>query len=110
MTLLLRPDIVRNDRPSEDGRTTDMVRIPGGTFRMGSDKHYAEEAPAHPVTLDGIWIDRTPVANRQFTRFVIVTGHKINAEIPPAALHAEAIDISTSHLGFRCVKRTAATE
>jgi formylglycine-generating enzyme len=23
-----------------------MVRIPGGTFRMGSDKHYPEEAPA----------------------------------------------------------------
>ena len=28
----------------------------------------------------------------------------------PAARHAEAIDTSTSHLGFRCVKRTAATE
>ena len=23
----------------------DMLRIPGGTFRMGSDKHYPEEAP-----------------------------------------------------------------
>jgi formylglycine-generating enzyme required for sulfatase activity len=28
----------------------------------------------------------------------------------PAARHAEAIDTSTSHLGFRCVKRTSATE
>jgi formylglycine-generating enzyme required for sulfatase activity len=27
-----------------------MVFIPGGTFRMGSDKHYAEEAPSHRVT------------------------------------------------------------
>ena len=30
----------------------DMVFIPGGTFRMGSDKHYPEEAPAHRVTVD----------------------------------------------------------
>ena len=28
----------------------------------------------------------------------------------PAARHAEAIDTSTSHLGFRCVMRGAATE
>jgi formylglycine-generating enzyme required for sulfatase activity len=83
MTLLLRPDIVRNDRPSEDSRTADMVWIPGGTFRMGSDKHYPEEAPAHLVTVDGFWIVRTPANNRQFTRFVIATGHKTTAEISP---------------------------
>ena len=33
--------------------TADMVRIPGGTFRMGSDDHYPEEAPVHRVTVDG---------------------------------------------------------
>ena len=63
---LLRTDIERNDRPSEDSRTGDMVRIPGGTFRMGSNDHYPEEAPVHRVTVDGFWIDRTPVTNRQF--------------------------------------------
>jgi len=31
-----------------------MVFVPGGTFRMGSDKHYPEEAPAHKVTVDGL--------------------------------------------------------
>ena len=50
---LLRTDIERNDRPSEDRRTGDMVRIPGGTFRMGSNDHYPEEAPVHRVTVDG---------------------------------------------------------
>ena len=83
MTTLLRTDIVRNDRPSEDSRTDDMVRIPGGTFRMGSDNHYPEEAPVHRVTVDGFWIDRTPVTNRQFKAFVKATGHKTFAEIPP---------------------------
>ena len=32
-----------------------MIWIPGGTFLMGSDKHYPEEAPAHrAVHLDGV--------------------------------------------------------
>jgi formylglycine-generating enzyme required for sulfatase activity len=43
-----------------------MVGIPGGSFRMGSDKHYPEEAPSHRVTVGGFWIDRTPVTNPQF--------------------------------------------
>ena len=30
----------------------DMIRLPGGTFYMGSDKHYPEEAPAHRVTIE----------------------------------------------------------
>ena len=34
-----------------------MVWIPGGTFMMGSDGHYPEEAPAHEVTVDGFWMD-----------------------------------------------------
>jgi formylglycine-generating enzyme required for sulfatase activity len=41
-----------------------MVWIEGGTFRMGSDRHYPEEAPSHLVCVDGFWIDRTPVTNR----------------------------------------------
>ena len=55
--MVLRAEIERHDRQSEASRTDDMVRIPGGTFRMGSTDHYPEEAPAHRVTLDGFWID-----------------------------------------------------
>ena len=47
-----------------------MVFVPGGTFRMGSDHHYPEEAPSHRVSVDSFWIDRTPVTNRQFKEFV----------------------------------------
>jgi formylglycine-generating enzyme required for sulfatase activity len=61
----------------------DMIQIPGGRFTMGSDRHYPEEAPAHPVQVDGFWIDRTPVTNAQFRRFVEATGHVTFAEIPP---------------------------
>src|SRR5215203_7344963 len=62
---------------------SDMVWIPGGTFRMGSDEHYAEEAPAHLVSVDGFWIDRCPVTNERFARFVDATGHVTFAELPP---------------------------
>src|SRR5499433_2770929 len=64
-------------------RAANMVFIPGGTFRMGSDKHYPEEAPVHRVSVDGFWIDHTPVTNRDFRRFVNATGYVTFAEIPP---------------------------
>src|SRR5262245_51906984 len=62
----------------------DMVWIAGGTFRMGSDRHYPEEAPVHRVTVGGFWVDRTPVTNRQFRAFVNATGYVTFAEIAPA--------------------------
>ena len=71
---------LRTDLTAED-----MVLIPGGTFLMGSDHHYAEEAPAHRVTVDPFWIDVTPVTNWQFTAFVAATGHRTTAEIAPRA-------------------------
>lgn len=63
----------------------DMVWIPGGTFRMGSDQHYPEEAPPHQVRVDGFWMDRHPVTNAQFREFVDQTGYVTFAEIPPRA-------------------------
>ena len=60
-----------------------MIWIPGGAFRMGSDRHYVEEAPAHRVIMDGFWMDATPVTNRQFAAFVEATGHVTAAERKP---------------------------
>jgi formylglycine-generating enzyme required for sulfatase activity len=60
-----------------------MRWIPAGTFLMGSDAHYPEEAPAHKVTVDGFWIDCRPVTNEAFAKFVAETGHTTVAEIPP---------------------------
>src|SRR5262245_7963930 len=60
-----------------------MVWIPGRTFTMGSDHHYPEERPAHPVAVDGFWMDRYPVTNERFRRFAEATGHVTFAEIPP---------------------------
>ena len=57
-----------------------MVWIPGGTFMMGSDTHYPEEAPAHRVSVDGFWMDVFTVTNRDFSRFFEENGYVTFAE------------------------------
>ncbi|HEY9444222.1 MAG TPA: SUMF1/EgtB/PvdO family nonheme iron enzyme, partial [Gemmatimonadales bacterium] len=63
--------------------TANMAWIPGGELGMGSDRHYPEERPVHRVAVDGFWIDRTPVTNKEFARFVEATGYVTLAELPP---------------------------
>ena len=53
-----------------------MIFVPGGEFRMGSDRHYAEEAPVHRVSVGAFWIDRAPVTNTASSgEFVNATNH-----------------------------------
>lgn len=77
MTSILETGLARGDLQQ------DMVWLDGGLFQMGSDNHYSEEAPRHPVRVDGFWIDVKPVTNRQFAHFVEATGHVTTAEIAP---------------------------
>lgn len=69
-------------KPSRSVRAG-MVQIAGGRFRMGSDAHYPEEAPARWVEVDDFWIDVHPVTSREFARFVRETGWVTVAEQPP---------------------------
>ena len=66
---------------------SDAVWIGPATFRMGSDVHYAEEAPSRDVAVDGFRIDRHQVTNRRFAAFVADTGYLTVAEraLDPAA-------------------------
>ena len=74
---------MQRNGPAEEGGDSRTVLIPGGTFRMGSNKHYPEEAPVHRVSIDAFRIDTTPVTNRQFDEFVRATSYVTFAEIPP---------------------------
>jgi formylglycine-generating enzyme required for sulfatase activity len=65
------------DAPAE------MAWIPGGMFRMGSDRHYPEERPVHRALVDSFWIDRYLVTNEQFSRFVEGTNYVTFAERLP---------------------------
>src|SRR5262245_61359793 len=62
-----------------------MVWIPGGEFVMGSAHAKAQrnEQPAHPVKLDGYWMDEHEVTNAEFRQFVEATGYVTTAEKPP---------------------------
>jgi formylglycine-generating enzyme len=62
---------------------TAMISIPGGTFQMGSNDFYPEERPVHRVTVESFWMDKHPVTNAGFRRFVHATGYKTVAERPP---------------------------
>src|SRR3954471_18166755 len=77
-------DMLQRTSPSQTA-SAEMVRIEGGTFRMGSDRHYQEEAPSHRVSVDDFSIDRAPVTNRQFRMFVKATGYVTLAEKTPDA-------------------------
>ncbi len=77
---------VRSSSRNQDGAVPgahDMALISGGVFRMGSDRHYPEEAPVHRVAVGSFWIDQTPVTNRQFRQFVEATGYRTVAETAP---------------------------
>lgn len=64
-----------------------MVRLGGGTFRMGSDDFYPDERPVHDRHVGSFWIDRFEVTNEQYAAFVDDTGYVTVAEreLDPAA-------------------------
>lgn len=61
-----------------------MVWVPGGEFTMGTQSAigWNDEKPAHPVRVDGFWMDETDVTNAQFRAFVDATGYFTTAEKP----------------------------
>lgn len=62
---------------------TELVELPGASFRMGSTRFYPEEAPEHTVTVGPFAIERHPVTNAQFAAFVADTGYVTVAERAP---------------------------
>lgn len=62
--------------------TENMVHVAGGEFAMGSADFYPEERPVRRVSVDSFSIDRDPVTNEEFSRFVDATGYVTVAERP----------------------------
>jgi formylglycine-generating enzyme required for sulfatase activity len=62
--------------------TSRMMRVPAGTFAMGSESFYPDEGPVRRVSVDAFEIDEHPVTNAQFADFVAATGYRTVAERP----------------------------
>ena len=60
----------------------EMASLPGGEFRMGSDRFYPEEGPVATVRVDAFELDRRAITNGEFRRFVEETGYVTVAERP----------------------------
>ncbi|WP_270619443.1 formylglycine-generating enzyme family protein [Paenibacillus macerans] len=66
------------------GVQSNMVRLEGGTFLMGTDDKEGfpsdGEGPVREVTVSPFYIDSYAVTNRQFSEFVRATGYRTDAE------------------------------
>jgi formylglycine-generating enzyme required for sulfatase activity len=47
-----------------------LVRVPGGTFRMGSPAGRPDERPVHVVGVGPFFLGRTPVTRAQYAPFL----------------------------------------
>lgn len=84
-----------------------MTQLPGGTFRMGSERFYPEEAPCRMVRVGPFWIDNTPVTNADFAAFVDATGYRTFAELPPDPKLYQLDDPALAVPGSAVFQRTA---
>ena len=83
-----------------------MAWIPGGRFWMGCEGcGMADALPVHLVEVDGFWMDRTPVTNADFERFVKATRYVTVAERPLDAKIFPAFPGRCSCPGRRCSQR-----
>jgi formylglycine-generating enzyme len=84
-----------------------MRAIEGGTFTMGSERFYPEEAPLRRVRVDGFYMDETPVTNAQFAAFVAATGHVTVAEVAPDPRDYPDMDPQMARAGSLVFHKTA---
>lgn len=73
------------DTPRQQLNHSEMVFIPAGNFIMGVDKEDGkigleigvDSLPSHKVYVDGFYMDKYEVTNKQYRVFVLDTGHRI---------------------------------
>lgn len=74
------------EQPNAVDTPPGMVWVSGVHFTMGAqsgdNQALPREKPAHPVAVDGFFIDKTELTNAEFKKFVDATGYVTMAEKP----------------------------
>ena len=78
-------------RPQDGGV---MVFVPSGTFQMGVSTGGVADAgmnefPEHPVQVDGFWIDKYPINNKQYAEFLNLRGNQQEGGVTWLELESE---------------------
>jgi formylglycine-generating enzyme len=76
------PSVRAEDALGYGEGVSSLVEIPAGLLRMGSDEFYPEEGPVHERPVEAFALERAPVTNEEFARFVEATGYVTVAERP----------------------------
>ena len=58
-----------------DGK--EMIFMPGGSFIMGSNDGNPNHQPQHQVSVAGFYLDRWPVTNAEYKKFIDATSHSV---------------------------------
>lgn len=67
----------RRRGPEGDYLLPSLVEVPAGTYTIGIDEgHYADESPAHPVSLETFYIGQFPVTNAEWALFMQAGGYE----------------------------------
>lgn len=84
---------IQNQNPPPDPSPKGMVWIPGGEFSMGANdppdmdevgmNATLDARPIHRVYVDGFYMDKTDVTNKEFAEFAKATGYVTVAERIP---------------------------
>ncbi|MBK8129660.1 MAG: SUMF1/EgtB/PvdO family nonheme iron enzyme [bacterium] len=71
------PRLTRHSGPHGDYLLPPLAAIPGGRYTMGADKsQYADERPAHQVTIAPFEMAAFPVTNAEYALFMVAGGYE----------------------------------
>ncbi|MBN2662957.1 MAG: formylglycine-generating enzyme family protein [Bacteroidales bacterium] len=80
MTLLVVLFFISFSSNAQNSKYPEMIFVDGGSFQMGSNNGYDDEAPIHSVTLSDFYIGKYEITVEQYKAFCNATGHPFPAK------------------------------